>query len=213
MFKHYLLTRYNIGLYDGNPYKIKDRTKWMADRLDLFKECAASVKAQSCKKFEWFIFIDPMTRPMDGEEILDVLSDVATSGLVMAHICRGMQIPPQKDPAEWIITTRMDNDDRLNSGFIEAIQNEFDEKTEVIDVKGLQLDLKSGKYCKTDRIKPNSPFISLIEKTEGMRTVFQETHSTLYITHGGRFVETSDPLYYQVIHGANVMNKLTGSWL
>lgn len=213
MFNHYLLTRYNVGLYSSNPYKIKDPAEWMAHRLDLFKSCAMSVARQSCKDFEWFIFIDPKTPENEIIEIGRVLTEAAKAGLKRSTLAKEMAINPPTDGKKWIITTRMDCDDRIAVGFIEIVQAEFIQRDEVIDVKGVQLDLKSGKFCETDRIKPNSPFISLIEKVDGMRTVFHQTHSTMYQTHGGRFVNSDEPYYYQVIHKKNIMNKLTGRWL
>ena len=64
IYKHFILTRFNLFLYGDNPYKIEDKELWMNHRIKLFeKYCLPSVQVQSCKDFTWIIAFDPETDP------------------------------------------------------------------------------------------------------------------------------------------------------
>lgn len=206
-FKHYLLTRYNVGLYSSNPYNIKDPEEWMSHRLAFFELTAKTVAAQKNKNFEWLLFFDENTPEERLKEVAHILAPVVKAGVKGARLVRGQAL--HKPPTPWVITTRFDSDDFLAPEFIEIIQQEFNDQTEVLDVVGVQLDWATSKYYDTTRHKPNSPFISLVEKSATMRTVYAETHSTLYGGPGGRLIGPG-PYYIQVIHDRNLMNKING---
>lgn len=206
IFKHYILTRYNVGLYTTNPYKVENKDEWMEHRLPYFERCADSLSSQTCQKFEWLIFVDPMTPSKYINQIRRASHSTIVPMLPLPYLKqRGVWQP-------WLMTTRLDCDDYLENEFVNTIQSAFQSKKEVLDVMGLQWIESSVKWSETGRKKPNSPFITLVEPSKNFKTVLDKTHSILYYEIGGRIVG-DEPLYVQVIHDRNIMNKPSGLWL
>jgi hypothetical protein len=199
MFKHYILTRFNVGLYSGNPYSIRKPDEWMDKRLELFKSTSNSLKSQTCQNFEWLIEVDPNTPK-------HYISEIENHGTVIYEKAP-IYLRRQKK-TEWLITSRIDNDDIYHQDFVKEIQSAFSEKAEVIDVRGAKLELSTGKLHYYYRELPNSPFISLIEPfTDELKTVsYRGGHSTLYLKYPHRFIEKK--LFFQVIHDSNLLNKV-----
>jgi hypothetical protein len=65
MFKHFLLTRFNLRVEDWATTKNGDQVlndAWLMDRFRLFESyCLPSVKNQSNQDFTWFVFFDKNT--------------------------------------------------------------------------------------------------------------------------------------------------------
>jgi hypothetical protein len=116
-------------------------------------------------------------------------------------------IPTQQAGIDWLITTRIDNDDEYRPEFIEEIQNSFSEKTEVLDVFGVQK--KGEQFYTSGRPTPNSPFISLVEKWDNPKTALHRPHSIMNGEYPARWASTK-PLYIQHIHDSNAANKVIG---
>jgi len=207
MFNHFLLCRYNLGLYSTNPYNVEDKDGWMRERLPMFKRLLDSLEAQTNKDFILVFSIDPFTPVEFQKELAELLNTYSFSWL-------GCTVQPRefmltlKIEREWMITSRIDNDDEYKPTFIETIQNAFREKREVLDVQGLQFDGKD--YYTSGRRTPNSPFISLVEPSNERKTVQYRAHSSMGKFAPARFVGT-DPLYVQHIHNSNVINKIKGT--
>lgn len=124
--------------------------------------------------------------------------------------------------SEFVITSRIDNDDYYFPDFIKEVQNKFSisqflwkrkEPFElVVDVDGVQLDLKMGKFYTNNRRSNNSPFISFCEPVrEELKTVLYRSHSTMH----GLFLNTKikKKLSCMVVHDWNICNKIVGSEL
>lgn len=203
-FKHYILTRYNLGIYSkDNPYAatVGDPEKWMKHRAQLFKACYDSVMNQTCKDFEWIIAIDGATpfrwyrKLMSHERVIIVYTQPHQTLRYFDH------------EAEWLITTRLDNDDILHPDFVAKIQAQFDETTKLIDVH--YEAVKDGVHYQSGRTRPNSPFLSLIEPWgENVMTALGRPHTVMCEQYPA--VWLPDVLAYQMIHDRNVSNKING---
>lgn len=206
MFKHFLLCRYNLGLYTDNPYKIECPSVWMEERLPMFKRLLKSLQDQTNSNFALIVSLDAFTPLRYTGEIAQVL---VNSGLDFVLIYRDPReaIPSVSKEAEWLITTRIDNDDEYRPEFIEAIQSSFREETEVLDVFGVQFD--GEKYYTSGRPTPNSPFISLVEKWNDPKTVLHRPHSIMNGEYLARWA-SKEALYIQHIHNSNAANKIIG---
>lgn len=204
-FTHYILTRYNVGLYSDNPYNIENPDGWMLLRIFKFLDCLDSVKRQK-GEFKWVVFIDKNTPYLYVEPLL-AMSKEYRNLFQVTVIPPNMWIPNE---SEWILTTRLDNDDILEPDFVETVQAQFCEREGVIDVEGRQYDTATGKYYTVDRRYPNSPFITLVEKGANPKTVFHKTHTDLHKDYKWSAYVKGKPLYTQVIHGNNLANKITG---
>lgn len=206
MFNHFLLCRYNLGLYSSNPYNVKDKDAWMRERLPMFKRLLDSLEAQTNKDFILILSIDAFTPVEFQKEIAELLNTYSFKFL-------GCTVQPRefiktlKIEREWMITSRIDNDDEYYPNFIETIQKSFQAKSEVLDIKGVQFDGKD--YYKTNRRYPNSPFLSLVEPSTQRKTAHYRAHTSMNKFAPARFV-SNETLYIQHIHENNVINKISG---
>jgi hypothetical protein len=127
---------------------------------------------------------------------------------------------------EWIITSRLDNDDIILPEYIETVQSYFDETFKLVDVNGFQFDLATGKHYDPDRAGCTSMFISLIEQVgtpwlsisndpEEKRLIDMPVKTVYYCSHSKmewHFPSVKNPkrLYKMVVHDRNIGNKITG---
>ena len=199
MFKHYILTRFNLGLYTNNPYNIENPDKWMDKRIKLFEETALySIKNQTVKKFKWIIAFDENT-PTRYIKMIDYCDCVELCFEQPHFYLRNQEIA-----AEWIITSRLDNDDCYEPEFVEDIQSNFRFETEIIDIRYQRADYMIAKEHIRNRC--NSPFLSLIEKWEpGICTAMGYNHTDMPDYFPGRKINKI--LATQVIHGDNIKNS------
>ena len=215
-FVHVVITRFNVKV-DLDTDKRIDQ-EWLRRRFTLFEEfCYPSMAAQHAP-YIWMVLFDAETpdefmRRIESYRRLPsflpifvhgVLNDEMIAKLVMASI------PPDKD---YLITTRLDNDDGMESMFISRIQRTFREtEAEFINFP-LGYQWQAGRlYYVFD---PSNPFISLVERlptaSEGQspRTVHCAPHSRLRSVAPVRQILTR-PMWLQVLHGTNVSNHLRG---
>ena len=206
MFKHFILCRYNLGLYTTNPYKILDQDKWMEERLPMFERLLGSLKAQTNQNFTLILGLDKNTNSDQRTGIVNLLFKYGID-FQMVFADPRTAIPTQHAGIDWLITTRMDNDDEYRPEFVEAIQSNFKEKTELLDVFGVQFDGKQ--FYTSGRPTPNSPFITLIESWHNPKTVLDRPHSIMNGEYPARWA-SKDALYIQHIHDSNAANKIIG---
>jgi len=210
-FKHVLLTRYNWDNANQDFYTTHKRPKeWLKERLELFKATRESVLSQE-GDFEWWISFDAATpesyikKVCTDDRMKPVFDDFRHMGFAFDF----------EEP--YVITTRFDNDDLYYEGAIKAIQDHFKPMLSVIDIDYHQLELNSGVYYDSDRYTPTSPFISLVEPTNDVKTCYCRPHS--YLASGYPFesgnaeipsFRINRPLAVMVIHDDNVANKIVG---
>ena len=83
----------------------------------------------------------------------------------------------QAPEAEYLLTSRLDNDDEYLPQFVAAVQAAFSPTTQVLDVQGVQSDGLG--YFTIHREEPNSPFISLVEPWHDVKTAHFENHTRM----------------------------------
>lgn len=207
---HIIITRYNIGLYDGSYLRPPSLSPadWMIHRATLFHTyCVPSVKGQTCQAFKWLVLFDQAT-PQNGlaNAVKDVRCAAIRSGItvtpdVVAWIRRNVT-------TEWVLTTRLDNDDALHRRFVEDLQEAARPRLECLcftsgwSTDGLVARRRTW-HC--------NPFISLVEPTDqDIRSVCDGPHGNAHqrwpyrtIGHEGRWL--------QIVHGVNVANAMAGT--
>lgn len=205
VFSHYILTRFNFGLYDR-----EDADKWMKDRMPLFEKTKESVLSQE-GDFKWIISVDMRTPAKYLKKIFTDDRMIKTE-LDMRQVFLQGEV---KAKTEWVITTRFDNDDLLKPGAVKIIQQYFKPYIHVVDIDYYQL--KDGVEYTSERFTSTSPFLSLIEPSSRVMTALCRPHSKLVT--GYPFPDGLDvirgkkiPGIYanMVLHGNNAANKLVG---
>jgi hypothetical protein len=215
--QHFLLTRFNVRVnYD--LAKTGVNPVWLSHRFKLFEQfCYPSVRAQTNLDFQWLVYFDSETPSAFKERIaqyaewknfLPIYIDTAFTDQINREKVSSLI----HEKTEYLITTRMDNDDAVCESFIQEIQDGFEEKEfEFISfVNGFILNagkLYSFKYV-------NNPFTSLVERirstsTGEIKTILCGEHSQLSALGNIKQIET-DSTWLQVVHGKNVSNRIRG---
>jgi hypothetical protein len=233
MFKHFLFTRWNLldsqtTIYN-NP-KIEDPGEWMKHRMELFDEhTLPSVMLQTNSNFTWLLAFDKKTPDW-------ILSKYATFPRIkvifeypadwlrreLSEVFYGYGLP-----GDWLITSRLDNDDIILPEYIETVQSYFDETFKLVDVDGVKHVLSNGNEYSLARKSNNSPFISLIEQVgvpwlsisdnpEEKRLIDLPVKTVYYCSHSKmewHFPSVKSPkkLAKMLIHDRNIINKIEGN--
>lgn len=199
MFNHYLITRYNVPerTWTGrDKHGGKTLTEeWLIHRWVLFqKYCLPSVKAQTCSNFRWIILIDKDT-PKHWKEKLEGLPIFTVTHQWLLELQTYISL--NRD-ADYIITTRLDNDDALAPWVMAHVQGKFQPRFHFIDFpQGYRL--KDGVlYYHAERA---NSFMSLVE--ESNKTVMFTPHGKAVLKKYEVVKASLTPSWMQVIHERN----------
>lgn len=219
-FQHYLITRFNIPASnwkcDKNNKVVQDEV-WLQKRISLFETfCLPSVIGQSQKNFQWLVWFDTNS-PQLLKDKINEWQNKCTNFIPCYSVdydewqFSQMSIYiKENSKQEYVITTRLDNDDALRYDAIEQIQEAFVQQDNTI------IDMPNG-FCYNQQNHlfsrntiTSSPFISYIEcfSKEHIDTVYREGHPAWI----GKacFVNLQDFLWIQVIHDSNIANSQHG---
>ncbi|MGO9080043.1 MAG: glycosyltransferase [Streptosporangiaceae bacterium] len=209
---HILLTRFNLPS-QGHESLVRAQENWLRNRVELFERyCLPSVLAQTCRRFSWIIYFDPQSpewllnwvggherqghfRPCLRAEVPagDLLGDIRN---VVGH-----------QPGAELLTTNLDNDDGLAADFVARVQGAARRgaRTAVYVGDGL---IRRGDmlYRNFDRY---NAFCSVREPWDAPLTCWADWHNLLP-EHMPALVLRGSPGWLQVIHGANVSNRVRG---
>ena len=225
MFKHFILTRFNLKRLDGFTDHDKNNQsvlteKWLEKRFFLFeKYCFPSIYKQTCESFIWFVMFSHDTPERFVKLIKDYESkfplfkplflESGDHESVKATFNREM-IKYLHDDDQYIITSRIDNDDAFHEDYIMEVQKlfEFQNDTFISFTYGLQYDIKRELLVRMQYM--NNHFISRIEKiTNGIDTVIVHDHTFINKVSEVIYVKKKNkPLWLEVIHENNIINKL-----
>lgn len=185
-FKHVVITRFN---YDDREAR--------DERMKIFKKhTLPNMQRQSCKDFTWVFF---------SKEELDI--DFENKKFFTLTSYKQWKEELKKE-YEYIIETRLDNDDMVSPNYIESIQLNFMEHTFVIEFQGYRYDKRNDTFYEDRFYNRNmtSPFLSLVSKLSEDRYVFEYDHNQM----GSKFPLklVFNRMWVQIIHESNkLMNK------
>jgi len=132
-FTHYLITRFNVPVKNWDKDKVGNRVldqAWHEERIGLFKKfCVPTIANQTEKNFTWLIYCDVNTLSEYLSDIREAVSEIsgATIRLVrdFDHLMVDLRQLLAEDPALYVITSRVDNDDGLGPQFVKEVQVHF----------------------------------------------------------------------------------------
>jgi len=218
-FKHYILTRFNVGLYNRHArtheiYQPPDG--WMDHRMKLFTTFTLpSIMSQRCQDFTWLVFMDEKTPRRYSRSLEQIgyhrMQLVYVSGEGLDNDCISAAALEHIEGGDGdLITTRIDNDDAFHQDVVATIQQWYAPRPEpwtMVFPSGLILDTASKKLHIMIHWFNNCP--TLIENAAGARTVFCNDHSQIIVKVREHII---DKCYWlQVVHSRNVANSLTGT--
>ncbi len=231
-FSHFLITQFNLRNFPKSSQTAFERwLSWTRERIKLFKSyCLPSILNQTAKNFSWLIYFDVGT----PDEFKPFIQELEAHEFIKICYCEGsedffvnyMQEVKLRNKLEnqWMITTRLDNDDLLHRNAIEIIQRNFIKKDKFLIALGSGYVMDVERNVLAHYFYPMSPFISLIESFSGNPVgVFARPHTQwqslrlfiykeIYLeffkpsARQCRFILKS-PLWIQIFHGKNVSNS------
>lgn len=219
--KHFLLTRFNVKA-STKTVSVSQSDSWLSHRFELFeKYCLPSVKNQSNQNFTWGVFFDTNTTQKYKEKVekisnsynnfvpifIDESSDLkpASSKFIASNI---------EESDQYIITTRLDNDDIIHKQFIDTIHKLFSPTNGmVIDLrKGYQVTIEKDNLEIRKYYQLFNPFISLIEDSTNFNTVMSRRHSHWWDSKS-IVVFDNKRLWIELIHSKNKLNRVKREFL
>jgi Putative rhamnosyl transferase len=214
-FAHVILTRFNVRyVIDPNAPSIGVDPRWLENRFELFERyCLPSIMGQSAQGFTWIVFFDSATPAPFAEKAralatlrsgtVPVFCETLPLDLVKETVKRSLAEPP-----EWLLSTRLDNDDGLHADFVANVQRaQSFQAAEVLNFP-TGIILREGRTYR--RRDPSNAFISLSERFADFGTVFSIGQ---HIYAGNAYPMKQlvpDPMWLQVVHATNISNKVRG---
>lgn len=219
MFDHFLITRFNVKLsiwevtHSGKEVRTNE---WMEHRFNLFEKFTLpSVLNQTNNNFRWLIYFDKNTSEKYRKKAL-LLEQHHFN--ISVYFITGMDVfLPEIISAinnlrdyknNFLITTRLDNDDLIHKNFIKTIQESFiPENGTLIDLRrGYQLNLQNNKITIRHFFQHYSCFLSLIEDVSSFKTVFSRRIED-WTMEKKILIHDFAPLFIESVHGENLVNS------
>ena len=228
-YSHFLITRFNLPLvWTKDKNNVSTQTEeWLHHRFELFKHyCFPSVANQTSKDFIWMLlFYDgtPEKYKKMNEELEKkhpfykpcYLNDEQSNHLV-EYINNYIADYIEAD-TEYIITTRMDNDDAIAIEFMEEVEKFAKEQATTMGyvinlIHGIQYypkyNVSMSVNCK------NSHFTSYVEPKGGyIRTIYGcGDHSKVSKNYAIYNIRNKETMWMEVCHERNVANDPHLKW-
>lgn len=208
---HVLLTRFNVPSA-GRESLIRAQEGWLRERVTLFERyCLPSVRRQDNSNFRWIIYFDPQSPLWLREWIESLAPQGAFTPIFRESISRAELVSDLRDVSgagsSLLITTNLDNDDALAVDFISRIQRSIHspDRQAIYLADGLILQ-EPNVYLQHDE---NNAFCSVAELWDEPVTAWVDWHNRLHL-HMPVNILNGAPAWVQVIHGANVSNRVHG---
>lgn len=224
MFRHYLITRFNIvqawyGQYTTvSGIKIQS-DEWLAERFRLFDlYCFPSIAQQTTQDFVWLVLFNSETDERYRRRIAEYAKQCPAftplylepygdeNALVRGYI---LDHTP-KEQYTHIITTRCDNDDVLRRDYLQMVQQAFSPETKDLFVNyryGYQYDTRTKVSYPMDY--PSSHYISRVEAlTPDIQTVLCDHSELDKLQNYKELANVNGGGWIEIITGINAANRL-----
>jgi len=218
MFKHFLITRFNLRASDWKTSKnnIAVLTKeWHKNRFELFTDfCFPSVASQTNKNFEWLVYFDVTTPDVYKKTIYSLKDEMENFKPIfidgMDSFLPSIEEYISNFNEPYLITSRIDNDDCISKFYINEVQKQFNSQSY------MALDFINGYTLQTypnikigNRLDQFNPFISLIEVNNQPKTVWHKRHS--HWKREKNITQIKDlKIWSSIIHQENKVNEFFG---
>ncbi len=225
-FNHFIITRFNLKSSQSNWKTDKNNSvtlsdEWLEHRINLFKTyCLPSIISQTNKNFIWLIYFDSDT-PEKYKKIIELLLGTYKSFILPKYVSSYDKfltsytqdilnlLHPEK---EFVITTRIDNDDVLHKNYIDIVQKQFANQ-EFMTVNCIKI--YHYNIVKPERLFINytfsNQFISLIEKISNKNITGCYARGDRFWNKKGEIIQIGNDVYcMELIHDKNLLNDLCG---
>jgi len=209
-FKHVVFTNFGVGIFDVN---------WLAYRLELFKlTTLKSLSSQTNKNFDWYIFVHKdmpkvilnlLGESLHGIGVRVFLTPVESYDLIQGEITN----IKSKISSEFLISSRIDDDDLVYVDAVRDIQRKFTAKEKDFSLISLN---NGADYLPEDNVavKRDSESIAIMLSLISIRLENGGYHSINEFAHHmvidtlAKFkidceycpIESDKPLYFYIKH-------------
>lgn len=208
------MTRFNIKISDSQDYRLD--IKYLKYRFELFeKYCLPSIKGQTCQLFSWLLLLDEQTPAYFKEKInsykkqFDNINPIylptcSNAKDIYATICNRYAAK-----TDYLITTRIDNDDVLHKNYVQEIQEYFSshhisEPTVISFCMGIQY--YHSKNIALHINYPSNHFITLIEPTSiSHNSALGYDHTKINTLFP--FIRIKKVMWLEIVHNTNIINN------
>lgn len=216
MFKHYLITRFNVVL--NNPLFESDRSgrsvqteSWLEERFDLFERYTLpSVMNQSCRDFEWIVLFNSAT----PERFLQKVESYKASmpQFVPLYVDAGVEAKDiaieyikQHCSEKFVITTRIDNDDVIHRDYLARIQEVFQPRDNCFITfrSGAQYREQGCVMRRFNYIKNH--YFSRVESADNINTALCN-HTRIH-KNGSLMIYDDEYMWIEIVHSGNLCNR------
>jgi hypothetical protein len=224
-FVHFIITRFNVVDNDRFAYAEKllaTDEVYLQERFRLFDIfCLPSIVNQTNSNFIWLCLFYENT-PQNWKEKIETykkysnfkpyfLSEQATTGEnFIQTLCKIIHKEVKNIKADFIITTRIDNDDAVNLNFVNNLQEYFFKNQQEAIVNfpnGLQYILKFNVLKNVFDKKGH--FSTRIEKNDNsIETVLAFNHHNLPKNIKFVCIKNKNPMWLEVLHNTNAANSI-----
>lgn len=224
-FDHFIITRFNLRR-EGDVWttdkhqQVTLTEEWMRHRMKIFEEyCLPSLIHQSNQCFTWLLYFDsstdaafiPAIREWEAKySIIKVKFVDGYSGFSVSH---PEDILALRNPEnQYVITTRIDNDDAIHKDLIEKIQQSFNfQDFTAVNFPKIYCLQPTSPPEMTLRIVFSSHFISLIERVQDQQIKGCYSRLDHEWDQPGQIIQIKDKVYcLEIIHERNILNSLRG---
>jgi Putative rhamnosyl transferase len=209
---HVLLTRFNVPS-QGHESLVRAQESWLRDRVELFERyCLPSVRAQTRQAFTWLVYFDPASPAwlrdwVAGHEAAGAFRPLYREEVPRETLIADIRAAVGPAPAAVLLTTNLDNDDALAADFVARLQDAVVSPVRSALYVGDGLIGRGTRlYRRTD---PHNAFCSVREPWDEPVTCWADWHNLLP-RQMPAVVLRGDPGWLQVVHGANVSNRVRG---
>jgi hypothetical protein len=208
---HVLLTRFNLPTH-GHESLVRAKANWLHDRTQLFdRYCHPSVAAQTDQNFSWVIYFDPES----PEWLMNWIRAHEAAGhftpLFREQVPREVLLADIEEVLgrrpNWLITSNLDNDDSIAVDFVERVKSAPTKGSRTAVYLADGLIRRDGKLYRHHY--PLNPFCSVVETWDAPVTAWNYWHISLP-DHMPATILRGGPGWLQVVHGANVSNRVRG---
>lgn len=210
---HILLTRFNLPS-SGHESLIRVQENWLKNRVVLFERyCLSSVMAQTCQSFSWIIYFDPQSPTwllewVRGHEQQDHFIPKFRREVAGSDLLSDIRAVVGEQHSAELLTTNLDNDDGVAVDFVARLQGtaRVGDRAAIYIGDGL---IRRGDVLLYKRVDPHNAFCSVRESWNAPVTCWVDWHNLLP-TRMSAVVLRGNPGWLQVVHGANVSNRVHG---
>lgn len=213
-YQHIVLTRFNIQYEDGWMQHLQE--EWLNSRFSLFENyCLPSMLNQTCQDFKWILLSDERTpepyrtRLLAYRETMPQIDVVFWAPHYEDDYHEMLQQLGERlvGNHDWLLSSRLDNDDMLEQTYIERIHKYAE--TQVLTnsiltyLNGSQYFVKEGISFKVGY--QYNHFSTFCEEKGNIHTSLGMNH-VLVPKRKLLLIETAKDMWCEIVHSSNICN-------